>query len=63
MTASGNLFCGDLLANVEKPEIWSIIDDTVAAQASVEKLKRLQINIVYPCHGNPFPMEQFLNAH
>jgi hydroxyacylglutathione hydrolase len=24
-TSSGNLFCGDLLANVDKPEIWSII--------------------------------------
>jgi hydroxyacylglutathione hydrolase len=57
LTASGDLFCGDLLANVNKPEIWSIIDDPVAARASVEKLKRLQINTVYPGHGQPFPME------
>jgi glyoxylase-like metal-dependent hydrolase (beta-lactamase superfamily II) len=63
LTASGDLFCGDLLANVAKPEIWSIIDDSVAAHASVEKLKRLQINTVYPGHGQPFPMELFMKTH
>ena len=63
LTASGDLFCGDLLANVDKPEIWSIIDDSVAAHASVEKLKRLQINTVYHGHGQPFPMELFMKTH
>jgi len=63
LTASGDVFCGDLLANVDKPEIWSIIDDSVAAHASVEKLKRLQINTVYPGHGQPFPMELFMKTH
>jgi glyoxylase-like metal-dependent hydrolase (beta-lactamase superfamily II) len=63
LTASGDLFCGDLLANIAKPEIWSIIDDSVAAHASVEKLKRLQINTVYPGHGQPFPMELFMKTH
>ncbi|MDH5447380.1 MAG: MBL fold metallo-hydrolase, partial [Candidatus Bathyarchaeota archaeon] len=63
LTGSGDLFCGDLLANVGKPEIWSIIDDPVAAHASVEKLKRLQINSVYPGHGQPFPMELFMKTH
>jgi glyoxylase-like metal-dependent hydrolase (beta-lactamase superfamily II) len=63
LTAGGDLFCGDLLANVDKPEIWSIIDDAVAAHASVEKLKRLQVNIVYPGHGQPFPMELFIKTH
>ena len=63
LTACGDLFCGDLLANVNNPEIWSIIDDSVAAHASVEKLKRLQINTVYPGHGQPFPMELFMKTH
>jgi len=63
LTASGDLFCGDLMANVGKPDIWSIIDDSVAAQVSVEKLKRLQINTVYPGHGQPFPMELFMKTH
>jgi len=63
LTASGDLFCGDLLANVDKPDMWSIIDDSVAAHASVEKLKSLQINTVYPGHGQPFPMELFMKTH
>ncbi|MCW4052489.1 MAG: MBL fold metallo-hydrolase [Candidatus Bathyarchaeota archaeon] len=63
LTGSGDLFCGDLLANVDKPEIWSIIDDSFAAQASVRKLKRLRIKTVYPGHGKPFPMELFMKTH
>jgi hydroxyacylglutathione hydrolase len=63
LTASGDLFCGDLLANIAKPDVWSIIDDSVAAHASVEKLKRLQINTVYPGHGQSFPMELFMKTH
>ena len=60
LTTSRELFCGDLLANVGKPDIWSIIDDSDAAYASIEKLKSLQINTVYPGHGQPFPMELFM---
>jgi glyoxylase-like metal-dependent hydrolase (beta-lactamase superfamily II) len=62
LTTSGELFCGDLLANVGKPDIWSIIDDSDAAYASIEKLKSLQINTVYPGHGQPFPMELFIKT-
>ena len=57
LTAGGNLFCGDLFANTDKPALNSIMDDLAAAQASVEKLKGLGINTVYPGHGGPFPMK------
>lgn len=60
-TGEGDLFCGDLLANVGKPDLWSIIDDPKAANSSVEKLKGLGIKTVYPGHGDPFPMQAFLN--
>ena len=63
LTTSGEVFCGDLLANVGKPDIWSIVDDSDAACASIEKLKSSQINTVYPGHGQPFPMELFMKAH
>jgi len=63
LATSGELFCGDLLANIGKPDLWSIIDDSDVAQASVEKLKSLQINTVFPGHGQPFPMELFLKTH
>ena len=60
LTAGGDLFCGDLLANIDKPDLWSIIDDSTVANASVEKLKRLEVETVYPGHGKPFPMELFI---
>ncbi len=61
LTAGGDLFCGDLLDNVDKPALNSIMDDLAAANASVEKLKSLAITTVYPGHGQPFPMEKFLS--
>lgn len=60
LTAAGDLFCGDLLGNISKPALWSNIDDLTAANASVEKLKSLNIKAVYPGHGKPFPMEKFM---
>jgi hydroxyacylglutathione hydrolase len=59
LTTDGDLFCGDLLENTNKPDIGSIIDDKAAANASVEKLKCLKINTVNPGHGKPFSMSSF----
>jgi glyoxylase-like metal-dependent hydrolase (beta-lactamase superfamily II) len=63
LTADGDLFCGDLLENKDKPILKSIMDDLTAANASVEKLKSLEIKTIYPGHGKPFPMEQFIRNH
>jgi hydroxyacylglutathione hydrolase len=60
LTSGGDLFCGDLLENIDKPALNSIMDDTRTASASIEKLKGLKINTVYPGHGTPFPMEVFI---
>lgn len=54
-----DLFCGDLLTNVDKPALNSLMDDLATAHVSVEKLKKLDINTVYPGHGKPFPMSSF----
>jgi hydroxyacylglutathione hydrolase len=62
LTADGDLFCGDLFENIKQPKLNSIMDDLAAAQASVEKLKGLKINTVYPGHGTPFLMERY-QAH
>ena len=59
LTPDGHFFCGDLLANTGKPDLWSIIDDRQAAQASVDKLKGYAIKTTYPGHGRPFPMAEF----
>jgi hydroxyacylglutathione hydrolase len=63
LTAAGDLYCGDLLANTDKPDIWSIIDDPAAAATSIDKLKQLEIGTVYPGHGDPFPMAQFIQNY
>ena len=62
LTAFGDLFCGDLLENTDKPAIGSLVDDPAAMQASVEELSHLGIGTVYPGHGQPFPMELFLET-
>lgn len=54
LTSEGDLFCGDLFTNTKKPARGGIIDDEAAAQASVEKLKKMEIKQVYPGHGDPF---------
>jgi hydroxyacylglutathione hydrolase len=55
LTTSGGLFCGDLFVNVKKPLKHSIITDAAAFDASIERLKNLSVNTVYPGHGKPFP--------
>ena len=64
LTADGELFCGDLLINDSgKPGAPSIVDDWAAFDASIEKLKSYKINTVYPGHGKPFSMAQFMREH
>jgi glyoxylase-like metal-dependent hydrolase (beta-lactamase superfamily II) len=60
LTAEGDLFCGDILGNTGKPTKTTIVDDSAELDASVEKLKTLEIKTVYPGHGRPFQMEQFI---
>jgi len=45
--------------NRGKPGMGSIIDDPAAAGTTVERLKSLEINTVYPGHGELFPWELF----
>jgi glyoxylase-like metal-dependent hydrolase (beta-lactamase superfamily II) len=60
LTAEGDLFCGDLLVNTDKPALNTMTDDSSETSASLEKLKGLEINTVYPGHGKPFLMELLL---
>jgi len=60
ITTGGNLFCGDLFENTNKPGLNTIMDDSAAANTSVEKMKTLKIDTVYPGHGKPFPMGLFI---
>lgn len=60
LTSGGELFCGDLLENTKKPAKNSLVSDKAAFGASIEKLNQLKISMVYPGHGEPFSMEQFI---
>lgn len=62
LTAAGNFFCGDLLMNITRPREHFLIDDLETYNASLEKLKSLGVKTVYPGHGKPFTMEQFINT-
>lgn len=62
LTASGELFCGDLFTNIDRPALNSLMDDLGAAKASVDKLRSLEIGTVYPGHGQPFAMELFTSS-
>jgi hydroxyacylglutathione hydrolase len=38
------------------------MDDPEACESSLEKLESFEINLVYPGHGKPFPIEQFTSS-
>ncbi len=60
LTAEGDLFCGDLLKSNGKPDRNSLVDDLSEMNASIEMLRDMDIGTVYPGHGKPFEMAQFL---
>ncbi len=51
------LFCGDLLDNSQKLVLNSIMDDLAAANASLEKLRSLEISTIFPGHGQSFQVD------
>lgn len=63
LTVGADLFCGDLLANIDKPGLNSLMDDPAAARASLQKLKGMNIGTVYPGHGQPSPMHAVLGGN
>lgn len=63
LATEGDLFCGDLLVGGRMPVFNSNMDDVEAGRASVEKLMSLPVQTVYPGHGEPFPMEEFIKNY
>lgn len=62
LTANGDLICGDLFENITKPAPNSIYDvDSV--KASIDTLRNRGIRTVYPGHGEPFLMEDYLKSN
>ena len=59
LTINGDLFCGDLLVNMRGPSANSMADNKSELKNSLERLKNMRINMVYPGHGKPFSMASF----
>ncbi len=61
LTGDGSFFCGDLLTTKRgKPVKGALVDEANEMDASIERLKRLDIKTVYPGHGRPFTMAEYL---
>ncbi|MFX0210165.1 MAG: MBL fold metallo-hydrolase [Candidatus Hodarchaeota archaeon] len=59
LTTDGMLFCGDLFMNFKKPNRSSLVDRKEDLNASIEKLKEYEIDLVYPGHGSSFALADF----
>ena len=62
LTSEGDLFCGDFLENTKEPVVNSLVDDPLQMKASMEKLKGMAVETVYPGHGRAFRIESILKT-
>jgi hydroxyacylglutathione hydrolase len=58
LTADGALFSGDFLENRTRPSLATLVDDAEALKASFERVRQLDVRIVYPGHGRPFTIDE-----
>jgi len=58
--AGSDFFCGDLLANVNQPQLGWWLPDPDAAQATLKRLRTMSIRTIYPGHGAPFQLSELL---
>lgn len=56
LTGEGDIFCGDLMLGGKKPKKNSLVDSAADMDASIQRVKELDIRTVYPGHGKPFKM-------
>jgi len=62
LTQEGDLIAGDTFVNRKYPDSAQIIENPAQLKDSLDKLKKLNIKTVYPGHGKPFLMQDYLNA-
>lgn len=58
LTADGDFFSGDFLENRTRPSAATLVDDREALETSLERVRKLDIRIVYPGHGAAFTMAE-----
>jgi glyoxylase-like metal-dependent hydrolase (beta-lactamase superfamily II) len=62
LTAEGDLFAGDTFVNNKKPDSARIIENSGQLKSSLDKLKRMNVRMVYPGHGKPFLMDDYCHT-
>jgi|SRR5271157_2871622 glyoxylase-like metal-dependent hydrolase (beta-lactamase superfamily II) len=58
LTDTGDLFSGDTFVNRKKPDSANIIENEAALRNSLDRVKKMNVKMVYPGHGKPFVMER-----
>ena len=58
LTADGIFFSGDFLENRARPSLATFVDNAETLKASYERVKKLDIRIVYPGHGKAFALDE-----
>ncbi len=62
LTTEGDLFAGDTFVNRKKPDSAEIIENLQELEKSIDMLKKMNIKMVYPGHGRPFMMRDYLKT-
>jgi hydroxyacylglutathione hydrolase len=62
MISTGDLFCGDLLTNMGRPALNTLVDDREQIKASLLRLKALSIQTIFPGHGKPFTLADLVEG-
>jgi|WetSurMetagenome_2_1015567.scaffolds.fasta_scaffold00079_19 hydroxyacylglutathione hydrolase len=58
LTGKGDLFAGDTFVNRKKPSSANIIENEAALMYSLDRIRNMNVKMVYPGHGKPFAMEK-----
>jgi hydroxyacylglutathione hydrolase len=60
LTGDGDLFAGDTFTNRRKPEVANYIENSLDLENSINRMKKMNIKMIYPGHGKPFEFEQIV---
>jgi hydroxyacylglutathione hydrolase len=58
LMSDGDMFVGDTLSNMFKPGMSPFVSDRTLLRGSIDRLKGMKLETVYPGHGKPFPAEK-----
>lgn len=56
------LIVGDAMMNMRKPTAAQLYEDKLAMEESLEKIRESGAETIYPGHGSPFKLADFLSA-